>query len=33
LLQGFPARYNNPEVFFTQDPEIEEPAASVSDPV
>nr|XP_051190554.1 uncharacterized protein LOC127303882 [Lolium perenne] len=28
MLQGFRPRYNNPEVFFTQDPEIEEPAAS-----
>ncbi|KAK1667546.1 hypothetical protein QYE76_055705 [Lolium multiflorum] len=28
LLQGFRPRYNNPEVIFTQDPEIEEPAAS-----
>ncbi|KAK1603349.1 hypothetical protein QYE76_018028 [Lolium multiflorum] len=28
VLQGFRARYNNPKVIFTQDPEIEEPAAS-----
>ncbi|KAM0857852.1 hypothetical protein ACQ4PT_048215 [Festuca glaucescens] len=28
VLQGFRARYSNPEVIFDQDPEIEEPAAS-----
>ncbi|KAM0921495.1 hypothetical protein ACQ4PT_006787 [Festuca glaucescens] len=28
VLQGFRARYSNPEVIFDQDPKIEEPAAS-----
>ncbi|KAM0924550.1 hypothetical protein ACQ4PT_004544 [Festuca glaucescens] len=28
MLHGFSARYSNPEVIFTQDPEIEEPAPS-----
>ncbi|KAM0893924.1 hypothetical protein ACQ4PT_024824 [Festuca glaucescens] len=29
VLQGFRAHYSNPKVIFTQDPEVEEPAASI----